>query len=147
MRGLLYTVSVFAVVALGFWAYREGYETRETERAVDRLQRQIGERHQELSMLRAEWAYLNRPDRLHALAEMNFERLGLMALSSDHFALTEQVGYPLPAAPDWAPELANSTPLDDALSEVIIMNHAYGADAQPRMIAPPSLADDGEQLP
>lgn len=147
MRGLLYTLSVFAVVLLGFWAYREGYETRTSERAVGRLEQQIGERHQELSMLRAEWAYLNRPDRLHALTEMNFERLGLMPLSPDHFALTDQVGYPPEDAPDWPAGLAQNGDLDETLSEIIIMNHRYGADAPATVIAPPTLADDGEQLP
>ncbi|GIT90620.1 hypothetical protein JANAI62_10750 [Jannaschia pagri] len=144
MRGLLYTLSVIAVVALGFWAYREGYETRASEKAVAALERQIGQRHQELSMLRAEWAYLNRPDRLHALAEMNFERLGLMALSPDHFALTDQVGYP-PPEPPASEALAEA--LAEDLSDVIIMNHRYGADVEATLIAPPTLADDGEQLP
>ncbi|WP_371157067.1 cell division protein FtsL [Jannaschia sp. 2305UL9-9] len=147
MRGLLYTLSVFAVVALGFWAYREGYETRATERAVASLERQIGERHQELSMLRAEWAYLNRPDRLHALAEMNFERLGLMPLSPDHFALTEQVGYAPPDVPNPLDDVMADDLLEDMVSEVIIMNHRYGADVAATVIAPPTLADDGEQLP
>ena len=61
MRILLYALSVSVVVILAFWAYGEGYETRATERDVARLERTIGARHQELSMLRAEWAYLNRP--------------------------------------------------------------------------------------
>ncbi|MGB3408754.1 MAG: cell division protein FtsL [Jannaschia sp.] len=147
MRGLLYTLCVFAVVGLGFWAYREGYETRASERAVTALQRQIGERHQELSMLRAEWAYLNRPDRLNALAEMNFERLGLMPLSPDHFALTDQVSYPLPTVPVWLPGPDLADGLSENIAEIIIMNHAYGADAKPTVIAPPTLANDGEQLP
>ncbi|PWJ13278.1 cell division protein FtsL [Jannaschia seohaensis] len=142
MRGFIYTVSTVIVVLLGVWAYHEGYETRATEKAVAQLEREIGQRHQELSMLRAEWAYLNRPDRLQALAEMNFERLELMPLSSDHFALIEQVGYPLPVLVAEAPVVAA-----EDFSDVIIMNHRYGADTQPRVIAPPTLADDGEQLP
>lgn len=144
MRGLLYTLSTVVVVLLGVWAYHEGYETRATERAVAKLEREIGRRHQELSMLRAEWAYLNRPDRLQALAEMNFERLGLMPLAPDHFALTGQVGYPLPEIVEVAAEMPLGA---DAFEEVIIMNHRYGADTRPALIAPPTLADDGEQLP
>ncbi len=145
MRGLIYAASIAAVVALAFWAYREGYDTRATSRDVARLQSEIGARHQELSMLRAEWAYLNRPDRLHALAEMNFERLALMPLDADHFAVVDQVAYP-PPAPEW-PAPVPAVELEEAVEDVIIMNHRYGADAAPRLIAPPTLADDGEQLP
>ncbi|CTQ48852.1 cell division protein FtsL [Jannaschia donghaensis] len=145
MRSLLYALSIAAVVGLAFWAYGEGYETRQTEREVARLEREIGTRHQELSMLRAEWAYLNRPDRLHELAEMNFESLGLIPLAPDHFALADQVGYPPPAAEIVAVEPA--APLDEAVGDIVIMTHRFGADAEPRLIAPPTLADDGEQLP
>ncbi|WP_179380844.1 cell division protein FtsL [Jannaschia marina] len=150
MRSLFYALSVAAVVGLAFWAYGEGYETRQTERAVARLEREIGQRHQELSMLRTEWAYLNRPDRLHELAEMNFESLGLIPLAPDHFALADQVGYPPPAPPEppqtvmaWGEGAA----LEEKIGDVIVMTHRYGADAAPRLIAPPTLADDGEQLP
>ena len=143
MRGLITCLSVLATVMLGVWAYREGYETRETERAVARVEQRIGVRHRELSMLRAEWAYLNRPDRLLSLVEMNFERLGLMPLSPDHFARIEQVGYPRPEIVLVAAQVEEV----EIAPEVIIMNHRYGAQTQPRVIAPPTLADDGEMLP
>ncbi|MEM7643238.1 MAG: cell division protein FtsL [Pseudomonadota bacterium] len=146
MRTLLYALSIAAVVGLAFWSYRESYETRATERAVADLQRKIGQRHQKLSMLRAEWAYLNRPDRLNALAEMNFETLGLMPLTPDHFADLGDVGF-APPAPEWPQDWTPEAPLDGKIGDIIIMNHAYGADAPPRVIAPPTLADDGEQLP
>ncbi|MEM8850989.1 MAG: cell division protein FtsL [Pseudomonadota bacterium] len=146
MRTLLYALSIAAVVGLAFWSYRESYETRATERAVADLQRKIGQRHQKLSMLRAEWAYLNRPDRLNALAEMNFETLGLMPLTPDHFADLGDVGF-APPATEWPPAWVPNAPLDEKIGDIIIMNHAYGADAPPRVIAPPTLADDGEQLP
>ncbi|MCK0167381.1 hypothetical protein MWU52_07455 [Jannaschia sp. S6380] len=146
MRAFLYALSICAVVGLAFWAYGSGYKTRATERAVAKLEREIGARHQELSMLRAEWAYLNRPDRLHELAEMNFESLGLMPLAPDHFGLIDQVGYP-PPAPEWPGQDWAALELEAEIGEVIVMNHRFGADAAPRLIAPPTLADDGEQLP
>lgn len=148
MRGFLYALSICAVIGLAFWAYREGYGTRATERDVALLEMKIGQRTQELSLLRAEWAYLNRPDRLHDLAEMNFESLGLMPLAPDHFALAEQVAYP-PPAPEWPQQLARSEAeeLEEEVDGVVIMNHRYGADAIPRIISPPTLPDDGEQLP
>lgn len=147
MRTLLYALSIAVVVGLAFWAYGEGYETRQTEREVARLERIVGARHQELSMLRAEWAYLNRPDRLHELVEMNFESLGLIPLAPDHFALADQVGYPPPPPPEAPASVFEQAELGEELGDVIVMTHRYGADAAPRLIAPPTLADDGEQLP
>jgi hypothetical protein len=98
-------------------------------------------------MLRAEWAYLNRPDRLHALTEMNFERLGLVALTPDHYALADQVGYPPPRPADLPESWVVGEVLEQKIGDVIIMTHRFGADAKPRVIAPPTLSSDGEQLP
>ena len=44
-------------------------------------------------VLRAEWAYLNRPERLIRLAEANFETLGLVPVRADHYADPGQVAY------------------------------------------------------
>ena len=100
MRGLLYLLSALMVVGLGFWAYNENYATQESIREVRDLNRQIGEAHARLRMLNAEWAYLNRPDRLRDLADLNFDRLGLLPLMPDGFGRVYQVIYPaLPFGP------------------------------------------------
>ena len=142
MRGLAYAFSVAAVVALAFWAYSEGYRTRATEREVARLEREIGARHQELSMLRAEWAYLNRPDRLKELAEMNFETLGLMALAPEHYGRVDQVAHPLPV-PAWSAPGAEVEVVEEVIDDVVVMNHVPGAETAPKVIAPPVPARDG----
>ena len=138
MRIVLYSTSVLAVVVLAFWAYREGYETRATAREVARLHRAIAQADATLAMLNAEWAYLNRPDRLRILAEMNFERLGLIPLGADHYGRIDQVAFPPepepePAKTDWA------TDLGTVLGDVATLSH--GPDR------PQALANDGEQLP
>ncbi len=94
MRSLLYIFSGLVVMGLAYWAYHENYETQASLREVRDLHRQIGAAHQRLNVLEAEWAYLNRPDRLRDLAELNFDRLGLLPLMPDGFGRIEQIAYP-----------------------------------------------------
>ena len=94
MRTILYILTAFAVVGLAFWAYRENYATQQALRETGRLHIEIREAHARLTMLRAEWAYLNRPDRLSELAELNFDRLQLLALRPEQFGQVDQVAYP-----------------------------------------------------
>ena len=94
MRNVLYIFTVLSVVALAFWAYRENYATQTTLNNADELRRDIRAAHSRLAVLKAEWAYLNRPDRLRDLADINFDRLGLLPLTPDQFGLIDQVAYP-----------------------------------------------------
>lgn len=94
MRSLFYILSGFMVVGLGYWAYHENYETQAAQRELRNLHSAIGIAHARLNVLEAEWAYLNRPDRLRDLAELNFERLKLLPLMPDAFGRVEQISYP-----------------------------------------------------
>lgn len=96
MRGLFLVLAAFAVMALGFWAYQENYKTQAAIADVRGLHGEIGAAHERLGMLRAEWAYLNRPDRLADLADLNFDRLGLLPLMPDAFGRVDQIIYPIP---------------------------------------------------
>lgn len=95
MRGLLHVVAFLSVIALAFWAYQENYRTQDALSEVRQLHRQIGAAHARLNVLGAEWAYLNRPDRLRDLADLNFDRLGLLPLSPEAFGRVDEVAYPL----------------------------------------------------
>lgn len=86
MRTLLFLLTAIAVIGSGFWAYRENYATQAQLDRVAGLQRQIGAARERLAVLEAEWAYLNRPDRLRDLADLNFDRLGLMPLRAEQFS-------------------------------------------------------------
>jgi len=99
MKSLIYVLSALAVFGLAFWAYRENYATQQALKETQSLQRQIGAAQERLSVLRAEWAYLNRPDRILELAEINFDRLGLLPLRPDQFGRIDEVSYPVEPDP------------------------------------------------
>lgn len=94
MRPLFYAIAFLAVMATAFWAYRENYATQEALKEVSQLQNEIATLHDAISLEKAEWAYLNRPDRLQELATINFDRLGLLPLEPGQFGQATQVSYP-----------------------------------------------------
>ena len=94
MRGLLFGIFALAVMGLAYWAYHENYKTQDALRTASALQREIGASRETLSVLEAEWAYLNRPERLADLADLNFERLQLLPITRDRFGSVAQVGFP-----------------------------------------------------
>ena len=96
MRSVLYVLTTLAVIGLAFWAYRENYATQESLSQTDTLHRDIRAAHERLAVLRAEWAYLNRPERLNDLANLNFDRLGLLPFRPDQFGRVDEVAYPKP---------------------------------------------------
>lgn len=104
-------VAAVIVIGLGYWAYHQTIQTQMADRDVDRLQRQIATEHERLGVLRAEWAYLNRPDRLRELAQFNFDRLGLLPLAPDQFGDAAQIPFPAPDA------LHDNASLPDGYSE------------------------------
>lgn len=94
MRNLLYVLTTFAVIGLAFWAYRENYATQSALDDADEIRIEIRTAHARLAVLRAEWAYLNRPERLRDLADLNFDRLGLLPLRPEQFGHIDEVAYP-----------------------------------------------------
>lgn len=99
MRNVLFVLTAMAVIGLAFWAYRENYATQEALADVEGLRHDIRTAHARLAVLKAEWAYLNRPDRLRDLADINFDRLGLLPLRPEQFGFVDEVAYPTPDLP------------------------------------------------
>jgi hypothetical protein len=94
MRGVLYLLSALSVIALAAWAYRENHRTQQAARELRDMQSEIANLREAITVHRAEWAYLNRPERLRELADLNIDRLRLVPLSAAHFALIDQIAYP-----------------------------------------------------
>lgn len=71
--------SIFGLVLAGlaggalFWTSQN---VQTSERELRTIEAQLGGQHEEMRVLKAEWDYLNRPDRLEKLAR---EKLGLVA--------------------------------------------------------------------
>ena len=99
MRNVFFVLTALAVMGLAFWAYRENYRTQAALAETAKLQREIAELREALAVQRAEWAYLNRPERLRELALLNFPRLGLVPIEAKRFGRIEEVAYPTIAIP------------------------------------------------
>lgn len=99
MRAILYVTVGICVMALAFWAYRENYQTQDALRHAEELRHKIGRAREALVLQQAEWAYLNRPERLRDLVELNFADLELMPMRPAHFGNVEQIAYPAPDLP------------------------------------------------
>ena len=99
MRSVLFLLTTLIVMGLAFWAYRENYSTQSAITEMADVQRQIGGLREDLIVLRAEWAYLNRPERLRELVNLNFDKLKLVPFGADQFVDVGQVAFPPPEAP------------------------------------------------
>ncbi|MBO9455630.1 cell division protein FtsL [Paracoccus sp. R12_1] len=106
MRPLTYLAVTLLVMGLAFWAYRENYRTQAAISQMSQIQREIAGLREDLGVLRAEWSYLNRPERLTELVDLNFERLRLVPVESGQFVDLDNIDYPKPPAP---PESAEDT--------------------------------------
>jgi len=94
MRSLLFLSVIIGVVGLAVWAYQENYQTQDATAKSEELRQNIQRSQERLRVLRAEWAYLNRPDRLRDLVELNYDSLELLPMQADQFGTVDQVPYP-----------------------------------------------------
>jgi len=92
-KGLTTLICMLCFGIGAFGVYMVKYVVQDVQRDVTTLQAQLKDERESLHLLNAEWAYLNRPERLHALAE---KHLALAPLDSRQI---QDVGV-LPAAFD-----------------------------------------------
>ncbi|MGR3503675.1 cell division protein FtsL [Pseudaestuariivita sp.] len=106
MRSFLYIVTSCLVIALAFWAYQQNYATQASLSEASQTRAEIRAAQARLSVLKAEWAYLNRPARLQELVESPALGLGLGPLRPEQFGRIDQVSFP--PAPQPAMVITNS---------------------------------------
>ena len=94
MRSVFGLLTVVIVMGLAYWAYQENIKTQATIARTEQLQADIGAARSRLSVLRAEWAFLNRPDRLINLSNQYFTQLQLAPLRAENFGEIGQVDFP-----------------------------------------------------
>ena len=87
-------VGMLLLAMLFIWNYSEINKTRNAKNRLAETQQNIAIETERVSVLRAEWAYLNRPDRLRALVDANAEALGLVPLTPEQFGDAALVAFP-----------------------------------------------------
>ena len=85
LRFLLFGTLIGSTFALGLWAYKINYDSRAAYQRVKELEKSILSANKQFKILNAEWAHLNRPDRLRKLAEYYFFELRLTPINPDDF--------------------------------------------------------------
>ena len=91
MRMFVLILSFIFLAIISVWAYNINYKTRSTIKSVNELSSQIKVQQTRLRLLKAEWAYLNRPERLNKLITMHFSELELIALSHQNYYLFDKL--------------------------------------------------------
>ncbi|HVH01602.1 MAG TPA: cell division protein FtsL [Amaricoccus sp.] len=104
MKYLLHASIIVLVAVCATWAYRVNYATQEALNRVADLEADIAREREALAVLDAEWAYLNRPDRLRILVDANAAALGLVPLDPAQYG--EAAMIPFPPDPDAGPDSA-----------------------------------------
>ena len=133
MRGIVYVLATLGVIALAFWAYRETHQTQRAEAEMRALQAEVAALREAIAVQRAEWAYLNRPDRLRALVALNFDQLVLLPIRPEQFGDPEQVAYPPPELP---------APLSGSVETMLDLESLAGTLAADPDDAPDPAEDD-----
>ena len=85
LRFLLFGTLIGSTFAMGLWAYKINYDSRAADQRVKELEKSILSANKQFKILNAEWAHLNRPDRLRKLAEYYFSELRLTPINPDDF--------------------------------------------------------------
>lgn len=82
------------MIGLLMLIYQQKHETRQLEARAAELSREIAGQTRALAVLRAEWTYLSRPERLERIAR---EKMGLQPVTADQVVSFSEIVAPAPA--------------------------------------------------
>lgn len=85
-------MACFAVGAFGLYMVK--FSVQNLQREVVVAQQQLADEKESLHLLNAEWAYLNRPERLRALAAQHLKLVPLDSRRIENAALLQDVAAP-----------------------------------------------------
>ena len=126
MRWVFYGFGLCMLAVTFVWSQMVVNQTREALSEVSKLRRDIRHQHEVISVLEAEWAWLNRPARLERLIAQNDAALGLVALNPDSFADLAEVAMP---------------PIDDGMDPVALIDlDEAGPESMIRAVPAPQQA-------
>lgn len=82
-----------ACLAIGaFGLYMVKFSVQNLQREVAQMEQQLAAEKESLHLLNAEWAYLNRPERLRTLAEQHLELVPLDSRRIENVSLLPEAG-------------------------------------------------------
>jgi len=81
MRIVLLASFFILCVISAIWAYQMNYETRAKKKQILDITKKINFTLNRIELLKAEWAFLNSPERLSKLVDENFLNLNLIPIS------------------------------------------------------------------
>ena len=97
MRLIFYSFSLILVMSLAYLANLESVKTKAIMYSAKLLRTEVDELKEELKFLNAEWALLNRPDRLTDLVKWHYRELKLMPISIKNFKSIKSVELSKPS--------------------------------------------------
>ena len=131
MRILIFIGSFLAVLGMAYWAYDQNFETKQARDRVRALQVEIADAREAIAIQRAEWAYLNRPERLRDLVDLNFDELQLLPMTPRHFGTIDEVPFPRPDAPAIADTIEGLSDTENAVGPAEIAAPDVGGESYP----------------
>ncbi|MHB2167570.1 cell division protein FtsL [Alsobacter sp. R-9] len=81
MRRLLHILAIAALIGSALYAYRIKYDTLYLSEQVAKLKTRIAREKEAIAVLRAEWQFVNRPDRVQMLADKHLPDLAPAAVT------------------------------------------------------------------